>query len=101
VVGLYGHAYGGYFSSSLFGQIIGPPDPVQAYQYLKLQQLGAGGDFLKKIVGQANAAAADLSPDQIAQADAWAQDMYARYFNGTSSNELSNGVNTCGRYDED
>lgn len=99
VVGLYGHSYGGVFSSSLLGQLLGT-DPVQAYQYLKLQQIGATGAFLKKITGQTNAAAADLTPEQIAQADGWAQDMYTRYFNGSSSNELSNGVNTCGGFDE-
>ena len=100
VVALYGHAYQGYFSSSLFGQTV-QPDPVQAYQYMKLQQIAATGDFVKKITNQTDAAATDLTPDQIAQGDAWAQDMYDRYFNGTASNELSNGVNTCGGFDED
>ncbi len=100
VVGLYGHAYQGYFTASFFGQTM-QPDPIKAYQYMKLQQIAANGDFVKKITDQTSAVAADLTPDQIAQGDAWAQDMYDRYFNGTSSNELSNGVNTCGGFDED
>jgi hypothetical protein len=100
VVALTQFAHQGFFSSSLFGQTV-QQDPTQAYQYLKLQQIGATGDFVKKISEQTGAAAADLTPDQIAKGDAWAQDMYDRYFNGTTSNELSNGVNTCGGFDED
>lgn len=97
---LLGHAYGGSFSSSFFSQVV-KPDPLQAYQYLKLQTLGARGEFAQKLQNQVASAADGLTSDQISQADAWAQDMYARYFDGTSSNELSNGVNTCGRFDED
>jgi hypothetical protein len=100
VVALDGFAHRGIFSTSLFGQTV-QPDPVQAYQYLKLQQIGATGDFAKKITDQTSAAAADLTPAQIAQGDAWAQDTYDRYFNGSTSNELSNGVNTCGGFDDD
>lgn len=92
--GLLAFAYGGSFSSSLLTQAV-KPDPVQAYQYLKLQALGAGGGFAKKIQNQVDEAAEKLTPDQITQADARALDMYTRYFNGTSSDELSNGVNTC------
>jgi hypothetical protein len=33
--------------------------------------------------------------EQIADGDAWAQEIYTRYFDGTSSNGLSNGTNVC------
>ncbi|HEX4480066.1 MAG TPA: hypothetical protein VH082_04610 [Rudaea sp.] len=92
--GLLAFAYRGTFSSSLFTQAV-KPDPLQAYQYTKLQALGASDSFATKIQQQVDEAAEGLTPEQIAQGDAWAKDMYERYFNGTSSNELSNGVNTC------
>lgn len=87
VVSLYANAYSGSFVSGLFGQLTGT-DPVRAYQYLKLQQLGASGDFIQGIADRVNDAATDLTPEQIAQSDAWAQDTYTRYFNGTPSDEL-------------
>jgi hypothetical protein len=81
---LYENAYSGSFVAGLFGQLTGT-DPVRAYQYLKLQQLGTNSEFIKGITDSVNDAANDLTPEQIAQSDAWAQDMYSRYFSGSSS----------------
>jgi hypothetical protein len=41
-----------------------------------------------------------LTADEIAQGDDWAQDIYARYFNGTSSNEGTNGASSCGKFED-
>ena len=100
VAGLLGHAYAGYFSSSFLAQLTGN-DPVKAYRYLKLQLLGATDTFVDKLDKQLAQAADGLSSDQLAQADAWAQSTYAAHFSGTTSNELSNGVNVCGGFDDD
>jgi hypothetical protein len=100
IAALLGHAYGGLFSSSFLTQVTGT-DPVKAYQYLKLQRLGANGDFVSNLDSQLATASADLTPDQIAQGDAWAQQTYTQYYSGSASNELSNGVNTCGNFDAD
>ncbi len=97
IVSLYANAYSGSFVSGLFGQLTGS-DPVRAYQYFKLEQLGARAEFLKGMTDQANDAAVDLTAEQIAQADGWAQDMYSRYFSGMPSEDLRN---PCGGNEED
>jgi hypothetical protein len=92
-VGIMEHAYGGFFNDFI-SQITGT-DLAQRYRYLKLQRLGASGDFIAKLDKQISGIAPSLTVDQIADGDTWAQDTYARYFNGTSSNGLSNGTNVC------
>jgi hypothetical protein len=92
-VGIMEHSYGGFFNDFL-SQITGT-DLAQRYRYLKLQRLGASGDFIAKLDKQISGITPNLTTDQIADGDAWAQGMYTRYFNGTSSNELSNGTNVC------
>lgn len=94
VVGMLEHAYAGFFGADFLTQLTGI-DPAAYYRYLRLQRLGANGDFVAKLDKQIAAAQQDLTPQQITDGDAWAQDAYARYFNGSSSNELSNGVNYC------
>jgi len=64
------------------------------YRVLRLEQLGATGAFADKLAPEIAAAAKALSPAQAADADAWASDYYARYFN-SASNEVANGVNIC------
>lgn len=94
VVGLLQHAYAGVFQSSLLGQLTNI-DPVESYRYLQLQRLGASGDFATRLDDQIAAAAPQLTATQITYANLWASDTYARYFNGSSSNVNSNGVNIC------
>lgn len=92
-VGILEHAYGGFFSDFM-SQITGP-DLAQRYRYLSLQRLGARGDFIAKLDRQIAAIVPSLTPAQVSDGDSWAQDTYTRYFNGSSSNELSNGTNVC------
>jgi len=92
VVELMRHAYSGTFADTPLGQLFSA-DPVMDYRYLKLERLGASGDFATKQDVFLARAAAQLSRDQIAESDAWANATFARYFN-SSSNELSNG-NIC------
>ena len=92
-VGLLGHASGGMFMG-LLQQVTGT-DPLAVYQYLRLQRLGASGDFASQLDKQIAVSIQQLTPQQIADADAWAQGVYQNYFKGKSSNELSNGTNIC------
>lgn len=92
-VGIMEHAYGGFFNDFI-SQVTGT-DLAQRYRYLKLQRLGASGDFIAKLDKQISGIAQNLSAGQIADGDNWALNTYARYFNGSSSNELSNGTNVC------
>ncbi|HXD83592.1 MAG TPA: hypothetical protein VN599_04075 [Rudaea sp.] len=92
-VGIMEHAYGGFFSDFI-SQVTGT-DLAQRYRYLSLQRFGASGDFTAKLDEQISGITPNLSMDQIADGDAWAQEMYARHFDGTSSNGLSNGTNVC------
>jgi hypothetical protein len=92
-VGIMEHAYGGLFNDFL-SQITGT-DLAQRYRYLKLQRLGASGDFIAKLDKQISGITQNLTAGQIADGDNWALDTYAHYFNGSSSNELSNGTNVC------
>jgi hypothetical protein len=65
-----------------------------AYRLLRLEQLGATAAFSDRLAPEIAAAAKALSPAQAADADAWASDYYARYFNSVS-NEVANGANIC------
>jgi len=93
IVELLHHAYSGAFDTSARGQLFGL-DPAMDYRLLRLEQLGATGEFTDKLAPLVAAAAKDLSPAQAAAADAWANDYHSRYFN-TASNEVSNGANIC------
>ena len=93
VVELMRHAYSGAFANSPRGQLFSA-DPVMDYRYLKLERLGASGDFATKQDVFLARAAAQLSPDQVAASDAWASATFSRYFN-SSSNDVSNGANIC------
>lgn len=71
------------------------PDPVQHYRYLKLFRLGADGDRVMELDAKLAAAAATLSPADIAQADAWAQDRYEQSFHGSSTDAVPPDWNAC------
>jgi hypothetical protein len=92
-VGIMEHAYGGFFNDFI-SQVTGT-DLAQRYRYLRLQRLGASGDFIAKLDEQISGVRPNLTVEQIADGDAWAQEIYTRYFDGTSSNGLSNGTNVC------
>jgi hypothetical protein len=87
-------AYEGIFPDMLLHQLTGY-DPVLSYRYVKLQRLGATGEFATNSDKVLRSAAQGLTPQQLADADAWAQDTYTQYFRGSSSNGLSNGANIC------
>jgi hypothetical protein len=99
VVELAHHAYAGAFPDTPRGQLLGA-DPVMDYRYLRLERLGAGGTFITKLDRMLNEASRQLTPQQVADGDSWAQDQYARYFAGSSSNEVSNGANICQMADD-
>jgi len=94
VVELKHHAYAGAFPGTPRGQLLGA-DPAMDYRYLRLERLGASGTFITKLDRMLNEASRQLTPRQVADGDSWAQEQYARYFAGSSSNEVSNGANTC------
>ena len=97
VVKLLEFAYSsGSGGSELLGYVTGRhPDPEQAYRYQKLQRLGASGDYAAQLDSMYPLVDSSLNRQQIAAADAWAQDVYSRYFQGTSSNELGNWESAC------
>jgi len=98
VVKLLEFAYSAGSAGTLLGYVTGQhPDPEQAYRYQKLERLGATGDFAVQLGMMFPIAApnASLSKEQVAAADAWAQDVYTRYFHGTSSNELEKWESSC------
>jgi hypothetical protein len=88
------HAYAGMLRENPAGQAI-QPDPAMDYRYLRLERLGATGAFVPKLDRLLADAANGLTPQQIADGDAWAGDTYARYFSGSTSNEVANGANIC------
>jgi hypothetical protein len=94
VVELMHHAYAGIFTDSPRTQMV-TPDPVMEYRYLQLERLGARGAFVDKLDGLLAHAAEALTSQQLAEANAWAQEEYTRYFSGSASNEVSNGSNIC------
>ena len=97
VVKLLQFAYSiGADGSLLLGYVTGRhPDPEQAYRYQKLERLGASGDYAVQLDRMYSFIDASLSKQQIAAADAWAQETYSRYFQGTSSNELGKWESAC------
>lgn len=94
VVGLMQRAQLGPFKFELLGQI-DSNDPTAEYRYLKLERLGSTGDFGTSLDPMMATSAQRLSPDQIAQADAWSQRMYSNYFNGSSSNVIDKAPGVC------
>jgi len=82
------HAYArdGYATLAL-GRITGP-DPVQNYRYLKLRRLGANSQNAPYYDKNLAFVAHDLSADEIAAGDAWAQDTYLRYFSAVPENTI-------------
>jgi hypothetical protein len=62
-------------------------DPYQYYRYLKLYRLGAEAYRADQIDQSLAAAAAQLSPAQLADADSWAQTAFQQNFNGSNSTE--------------
>jgi hypothetical protein len=93
-VELLRQAYDGVFVETPAAQSI-HADPAMAYRYLRLELLGASGTFVQKLNTMLAVATNSLTPQQIADGDAWASDAYARYFAASSSNEVSNGANIC------
>lgn len=71
-------------------------DPYQYYRYLKLYRLGAEPYRVDKLNEQLAAAAARLTQDQLAEADAWAENIFHRNFNASNSTESTvAGWNSC------
>lgn len=62
-------------------------DPYQYYRYLKLYRLGAETYRIDQVEQMLSAAAAELSPAQLADADTWAQTTFQQDFNGSNSTE--------------
>jgi len=98
-VDLAHHAYAGAFPDTPRGQVLGA-DPAMDYRYLRLERLGANGAFLTKLDRLLEQASRPLTPQQIDDGDSWAQDRYARYFDGSSSSEVSNGATICQMADD-
>jgi len=75
------------FGGLLLGRIVAP-DPVQNYRYLKLRRLGANAENTRYYDRDLAFVARDLSADQVAAGDAWAQETYLRYFSATPENTV-------------
>jgi hypothetical protein len=72
-------------------------DPYQYYRYLKLYRLGAEPHLVEKLNKQMAAAAAQLAPAQVADADAWAERTFRQNFNiGNSTESTVAGWDPCG-----
>ena len=98
-VELMHHAYAGVFRDTAAGQAV-QPDRAMDYRYLRLERLGASGEFAQKLDRMLADATATLTRQQIADGDAWANDAYTAYFGGSSSNEVANGANICGKIED-
>ncbi|MCB1569449.1 MAG: hypothetical protein KDI69_11620 [Xanthomonadales bacterium] len=71
-------------------------DPIEHYRYLKLFRIGAD-EFMQADLDQRLARAREaLSVDAAAAADAWAIDMAARNFKGSSTQAAPQGWDACG-----
>jgi hypothetical protein len=98
-VALLDQAYRPFNPGVLLQQLV-TPDPAMVYRYLRLQRLGASGDFATRLDKEIAEKTAELTPEQIADGDVWAQDTYGHYFNGSSSDDLSNGFKICNAADD-
>ena len=88
------NGYSGELFFAPLGQLLGI-DPAQGYRYLKLQRLGAREGSVPRLDDELAAATRELSVGQIAEGDAWAQDVYLRYFGGQPASSDSAGSNFC------
>lgn len=70
-------------------------DPYQYYRYLKLYRAGAGQDGGAGIDRQLADAAADLTPAQLGDADAWASETFSKSFQGRSSDAANAQSDAC------
>lgn len=71
------------------------PDPAQHYRYLKLYRLGAETHRASQLDQQIAAVATSLSPEQIYEADRWAQTAFKEDFNGPSTTTTPQGWDAC------
>ncbi|MEJ0038717.1 MAG: hypothetical protein WDO68_22020 [Gammaproteobacteria bacterium] len=81
------------FDINLLNEATGT-DPVQAYRYLKLQQLGSNdpnGETAQKLADAASA----IGPEDQRKAHAWAEQTYQHYFH-TAMERTAPDVMTCG-----
>lgn len=85
VVDILRHAYQPGADGPLAG-VLGT-DPYQYYRYLKLYRLGAESFRAEQLDPLVSEAAAQLTPAQLADADAWAQTAFRQNFNSSSSTE--------------
>ena len=88
------NGYSGEMFFAPLGQLLGN-DPAQAYHYLKLQRLGAREGSVPRLDEELAAATRGLSVEQIAEGDAWAQDVFLRYFGGQPTSSDPAGNNFC------
>jgi hypothetical protein len=93
IVGELGDSYSGWLPISPLGQLLGI-DPAQHYRYLKLQRLGAP-ESTARFDDELAAATRELSAEQIAEGDSWAQDAYLRYFGAQLANSNVTGMDVC------
>jgi len=94
IVELLEQAYSGKFDTSARGQVFGT-DAAMAYGLLRLEQLGASGDFADRLAPRVAAVAKTLSTARLAAAQAWASDYYSRYFHSVFDEGEVNGANLC------
>lgn len=80
-------------AQGLLAGVVGS-DPLQHYRYLKLYRLGAEPHRIAQLDRQLASAAANLSPDQLAQADEWAQSNLSN-FRGPSTAGTPQGWDAC------
>jgi len=88
------YSYSGWSPISPLGQLVGI-DPAQGYRYMKLLRLGAPERSAVRFDDELAATARELSVEQIAEGDAWAQDVYLRYFGGQPANSDPTGMVLC------
>jgi len=87
-------AYGQSLSVLPLGQLTGS-DAVQYYRYLKLQLLGASDKTAVALGRQLADAAQGLTAADQNAGDAWAQEMYLRFFGGTPEPVDQNYMSSC------
>ncbi|MBS0584092.1 MAG: hypothetical protein JSS42_13420, partial [Proteobacteria bacterium] len=91
-------AYQRDFASNLLSQATGH-DPAMAYRYLKLALLGAPSADRDKGVAMLqstlNGLAGEISANQKADADTWAQNAYQSYFRTNPNNPSYNSYKAC------
>ncbi|MBO9663747.1 hypothetical protein [Dokdonella sp.] len=80
-------------AQGLLAGVVGT-DPVQHYRYLKLYRLGAEQHRVAQLDRQIAAAAANLTPAQVAEADEWAQSNLQN-FRGPSTAGTPQGWEAC------